>query len=117
MNRRNIIAFIALIVIYSSCTKAVIDESIPTPPINRLVKYNPDIQGIMFNHCITCHGGAAPSGGFALTTYDQVRFYTENKNLISRINDTSDPMPPSGLLKSENRQIIEKWVADGFPEN
>ena len=70
----------------------------------------------MFNHCITCHGGTAPSGDFVLTSYDEVRNYTENGNLIDRINDADNPMPPSGLLNATNRQILEKWVEDGFLE-
>jgi len=116
MKHRNIIILFCFMATLFGCTKAIIDES-ETNPIDRIIKYNPDIQGIMFNHCITCHGGAAPSGGFTLSSYDDVRNYIENGNLISRINDADNPMPPSGLLTQENRQIIEKWVADGFLEN
>lgn len=110
--------FTLLLFTFFSCTKAIIDEGETNPnPIDRIVKYSPDIETIMFNHCITCHGGAAPSGGFTLTTYDEVRAYTEGGTLLSRVNNSSNPMPPSGLLSTENRQIIDKWVADGLLEN
>lgn len=112
------LVFAVLIVAFSSCTKAIIDEGENIiPPIDRIVKYNPDIQTIMFNNCVTCHGGVAPSAGVDLTTYDNVRYFTENGTLVDRVTDISSPMPPSGLMTPENRQLIEKWVADNFPEN
>ncbi len=110
------IGLLLFISTYLGCTKAIIDEGSPTTTIDRVIKYDPDVQNIMFNNCITCHGGSAPSGGFTLTTYDDTRFYTESGNLVERINDQANPMPPSGLLSAEQRQIIAKWVADGFPE-
>ena len=102
-----------------SCTKAVIEEVTPSslPPITRTIKYNSDVQNIMFNHCVTCHGGSSPSAGLDLTTYENVRRSTEQGTLSQRINDAANPMPQSGLLPSEQRQIIAKWIQDGFPEN
>jgi len=114
---KNFIIFIFFTTALLGCTKAFIDEGAVAPPIDGVIKYNPDIQGLMYNHCITCHGGSAPSGGFTLTTYEDVRSYTENGNLRERINDTDNPMPPSGLLNAENLQIIENWVENGFQEN
>lgn len=107
-----LLAFFAI----ASCTKAIIDEETGTAPITRTVTFKGDVENIMFNHCITCHGGPAPSGGFGLTTYEEVRFYGENGSLVDRMNDLGNPMPPSGLVSIEQRQLIEKWVADGFPE-
>lgn len=99
------------------CTKAIIDEGEAPDPIDKIITYNPDVQKIAFNHCVTCHGGVAPSANLDLTNYQNVRSSTENGALLSRINDISNPMPPSGLLSQEDRQIIEKWVEDGFLEN
>lgn len=92
----------------------------PTPgPIDNTgpVRYSPEIENIMYNNCTTCHGGNAPSAQIDLTTYDNVRTQTENGNLLSRINDGADPMPPSGQLSLENRDKIMKWMEEGFPEN
>ncbi len=74
------------------------------------------MQAIMFTHCITCHGGSAPSAGISLTTYQNTRFQTEEGKLLDRINNESMPMPPSGLISPEERQIIAKWVSDGYLE-
>lgn len=102
--------------IYSACTKAIIDEG-DGAPITEVMKYDPHIQEIMFNHCITCHSGVAATAGIDLESFDNVRFYTESGNLLTRIEDAADPMPPSGLLPPEDRQRIAKWVTDGYLEN
>ena len=102
-----------------SCTMAIIDEPDGSnlPPIQEVVKYNPDIQNVMFNSCTTCHGGPSPSAGLDLTTYQNVRFSAEQGNLVSRVNSVTNPMPPNGLISADARQKIDKWVQDGFPEN
>lgn len=112
---KSILATTLIISTIIGCTKAVIDE--PTDPITGVIKFDPDVQNIMFNHCVTCHGGVAPSAGVDLTTYDAVRHQTESGTLIDRINDASNPMPPNNLMSEENRQIIAKWVTDGYLEN
>lgn len=112
--------FAVLMVIgISACTKAIIDEPqdlSELPPIQRTIKYNPDVQNIMFNSCVTCHGGAAPNAGLDLTTYTNVRFSAEMGSLVQRMNSVTNPMPPSGILSPQQRQIIDKWVADGYPQ-
>lgn len=110
---------ILLLIATSACTKAIIEEPknvSELPPIQRTIKYNPDVQNIMFNHCVSCHGGAAPNAGLDLTTYQNVRFSSEMGNLVQRMNSATTPMPPSGLLPAQQRQIIDKWVADGYPQ-
>lgn len=106
-----------------SCTKAVIDqdaangggggnENLPESAV-----FNPDVRNIMQNSCITCHGGAAPSAGIDLNTYQVVRQNTEFGNLKQRMNSLTSPMPPSGVLPAEQRAVIDKWIEDGYPEN
>lgn len=106
-----------MLMAYFGCTKAIIDEGGETIPPDQMVKFKPDVQNIMFNHCVTCHGGTAPSAGVDLTNYQNVRFYTEDGKLLQRIESAANPMPPSGLLPSAQRQLIAKWAEDGFPEN
>lgn len=115
IKRKPIIASTLIITTIISCTKAVIDE--PIDPIIEIIKYEPEVQTIMLTHCTSCHSGATPSAGVDLTTYDDVRHQTESGTLIDRINDASNPMPPNNLMSEENRQIIAKWVTDGYLEN
>lgn len=104
----------AFLVSFSACTRAIIDEGEPdvTGPVN----FDPDVQTIMFNNCVTCHSGSAPAASIKLETYQEVREQTESGNLVSRMNDASNPMPPGGLVTLQQRKMIEKWLEDGFPE-
>lgn len=116
-NIKNIGILLLLIIGVASCTKAVIEEPQPGEPITRKVTYDSDIQQIMYEHCITCHGGAAPSAGLSLTTYADTKYAAENSSLVERMKNASSPMPPNGLLSPEIQQIMDKWAEDGFPEN
>ncbi len=104
---------LVIILLCSNCTTAIIDEG-ENQVITEEVKYDPVVKEIMFNHCITCHGGPAPNAGIDLSTYENVKYYIESGKLLSRIENASNPMPPSGLLTNPNRQKIAKWVKDGF---
>lgn len=114
---KNLFTIVILLATTISCSKAVIEDPNPPNTIDKIIKYNPDVETVMFNNCITCHGGSAPSASVTLTNYIDVRYYTESGNLIDRINDNVNPMPASGLMSTENRLIIEKWKQDGFLEN
>lgn len=117
------IAGLALTGIISvSCTKAVIDPDAANgntgqPNLPDTAVYDPDVRNIMFNNCVTCHGGSAPSAGLDLTNYTNVRQATEVGNLFQRMNSTTSPMPPAGVLPQEMRSTVEKWMNDGYPEN
>lgn len=110
-------AFILLLL--QSCTTAILDEGDPSllPPITRSVTYQSDVQSIMTNNCITCHAGPAPNAGLDLSNYQNTRFSAEMGSLIQRMNNAASPMPPSGLVAPELRQLMDKWMTDGFPEN
>jgi len=83
---------------------------------NTVVTYTTDIEPIMTNRCITCHSGSTPSGNLLLTNYAEVRAAAEAGNLTTRINDNTNPMPPSGLIPSDQRTTIQDWVNGGFLE-
>lgn len=112
-------ALCALFLIVSACSKSDDNDGKTTTatPIEKKVTYTADVSKIMTNYCTTCHAGAAASAGLDLTTYANTKKATQNSNLVSRMNNTDNPMPPSGVLSPEIRQLIDKWVKDGFPEN
>lgn len=113
MKKAVILSVIASIFILSNCTKAVIDDSETTAPVEEIT-YTNDVSAIMKNNCTSCHGATAPSAGLSLTSYDNVRNAAENGRLLTYIKDSSNPMPPSGLMPAVERAKIEKWVADGY---
>ena len=105
--------------ILASCTKGFIpeEEIVPAIPTDETITYQIHISTVISNSCISCHGGSSPQGNLLLETYSQVRNSAENGTLIQRINDATDPMPPSGLLPAQTRALIDKWAQDGFLEN
>jgi len=113
---RNVFLFgMAFALTMSGCSKAIIDEG-PEEVITEEVVYDSDVENIMTNYCITCHGGTSPSASLLLNNYADVKAAGESGKLIDRMNNSSNPMPPSGLISSEERSKIEKWVSDGFPK-
>lgn len=102
-----------LLVGFTGCSFAdIVSEE--TEEITKIVKYNPDIQTVMFNNCITCHSGGAPSAGLDLSTYNFVKNSAQNGSLVQRMKSESNPMPPSGLISLQERELISKWVKDGY---
>jgi hypothetical protein len=53
----------------------------------------------------------------AIDGYANARAGVEQGNVLARINDVSNPMPPSGVMPATDRQIIQQWADDGFLEN
>lgn len=114
-NLKKAIAILIIGLFGTSCTKAIIDENGSTTTSDTIT-YTEHIQPIMFNNCTTCHAGETPLGGLDLSSYATVRTSTEYGNLIDRINNVSNPMPASGLLPENKRQMLGKWSENGFLE-
>lgn len=119
----NYVKTILLIVFGSflmSCSSTEIAEAvIDVDPDAEAITYNKDVQSIINNSCATtaCHGSATPPAGLSLNTFAQVESAVENRGLVSRINNSSNPMPPTGMLPQATRLIIDQWVADGLLED
>lgn len=78
------------------------------------VSYTNDIRPIVKNFCTTCHAGDDPEGDFVLTSYSDVRKYTEKGKLLARINDMKKPMPQDGLLPQHMRRLFQLWANSGY---
>ncbi|AZQ65109.1 hypothetical protein EI427_23115 [Flammeovirga pectinis] len=129
MKKVFIFTFISLLIF--GCSEAVIDDDntgtndndvIEVPEddddavAEEAVVYDPHVLTIADNYCISCHSGSSLQAGINLSGYTNFKFQTESGNLLSRINNSSNPMPPAGLMPQEERQRIQKWVDDNFPE-
>lgn len=117
MSNIKMISAAVFLLLLGSCTKAIIEDTTPIDPVVGPITYTGHIQRIMLDNCVTCHSGLSPSAGLDLTTYQNTRFSAESGNLLSRVGDQGNPMPPSGLLSGQLQAQIAKWAADGFPEN
>ena len=93
------------------------------------VTYHKDIAPILRVNCVKCHTaeGMAP---MALTTYQEVRRYSQRIKDRTAIRDRSGAMPPfyvernigiqefrdSEYLRDEELAKIQAWVDNGTPE-
>ena len=116
--KKNLISLGLLIgLLATSCTTAEIPLDEVGDPITDIVTYDADVKTIIDNNCTTCHGSVRPQAGLSLVSYQQVRTAAESGNLIPRMNNATNPMPPSGILPAATRALIDKWADDGFLEN
>ena len=82
------------------------------------VTYEADIEPITGTICVMCHMDPPINGApMPLTTYEQVRNAVETRGLLNRINSSTNPMPPSGLLEENLRERFQAWADQDFPEN
>lgn len=101
-------------VLLTACESRTYEEISDNTPITQVVTYNKDVKAIMDANCISCHS----PGPKDLTNYTQVK--TNINNIIDRISRANgDPlkMPQGGSLSPAQINIINKWKADGLPEN
>ncbi|GAA3598526.1 hypothetical protein Q4Q39_19900 [Flavivirga amylovorans] len=88
----------------------------PDPDPNAKITYDANVKNIISSNCLQCHGNpTASSAPFSLTTFTDVKNRVDA--ILSRINNTSSPMPPSGQMPSTNRSMIQQWKDDGLLEN
>lgn len=94
------------------------DEDIPEDlNLPETITYNELIGagslGIFYKNCLNCHSASGASGGFDISTYSKAK--SSVTRIIDRMNDTSNPMPRSGLVDIRSREIVKKWVSLGMP--
>lgn len=67
----------------------------------------------VFNRsCVSCHG--SNSSSLNLASYNVAK---ENATkIIERMNSTTAPMPPTGRLRQNDRDMVRSWVNSGMPE-
>lgn len=111
---------VLLSVSYYSCTKDVarLPFIVPQSFCDSLnVKYSTDIKPIMLANCATtgCHDG---SGGapLDLNTYADLKTFSDNGLLKSRVFDMKD-MPPTGPLADSLLQKLKCWMDAGAQNN
>jgi hypothetical protein len=120
-------AFAALLIApLQAATPAAPKPSAATRPVS----FNRDIRPIMSDTCFLCHGPDAKSrkAGMRLDIREEALKRTRNdvlpivpgkpadSEIIKRIMDDSDPMPPEDVHKQLTRaqkETFRRWVAEG----
>jgi len=94
------------------------------------VSFNRDIRPIMSNTCFHCHGNDAGTreAGMRLDVRAEALEETESgavpivpgdpdaSEIVKRIFDAADPMPPESAhkpLSPEQKELIRRWIAEG----
>lgn len=76
------------------------------------------VKPIFDKRCASCHNATAPKAKLSLVNYPFSTDAAKNKqhlsDIMARIHDEESPMPPKGLLASEELSLIDKWAKDGF---
>ncbi|WJJ97899.1 c-type cytochrome [Algibacter luteus] len=118
MKTKNLIFVLAISMLLFNCSSDSNDdvkeqEMNPDPTT---ITYSANIASIINNNCNQCHGSTPSNGApFSLTTYDDVKNRVDR--IIARVNNSTNPMPPSGQISSSLRDMIQQWKDDGLLEN
>lgn len=83
-------------------------------------KYSTAIQPLLAKYCTGCHNSQAPSGGYVLDTYEEVKTFALSGKLLGAIKHETgfSPMPKGGAKLSDCQVTqVQKWIADGVPNN
>jgi hypothetical protein len=100
------------------------------PSTTAPISFNRDIRPIMSDTCFHCHGFDATTreAGMRLDVPEEALKPTKNgllpivpgkpeeSEIILRIMDEGDPMPPETMhkaLTSEQKELFRRWVAEG----
>ncbi len=120
---KTLLAFCVLIFI-AACNF----DKLPEPTVSSVCEtlmpvYDGQIEAIIEESCAYsgCHEGGAAIGDY--TTYQSMLSTLESGNIATRVLNLRD-MPPSyapdgkpKTLPDDELELIECWLANGFPEN
>ena len=84
------------------------------------VTFSANVNNIVTQNCISCHGSSAPSGGISLEGYTNIEAAGMNGKLLGSITHSAgfSAMPKnSPKLDDCSIRMITKWVNNGMPNN
>jgi len=118
-----LIVLMALILMFFSCSFDELPEPAPPTACEALMPtYENEVKPIIDTYCAYagCHVSGFPNGNYE--SYESMLFSLENGQFRERAiirKDMPDLTAPEGLqeLPEEEFQILECWLANGFPKN
>ena len=90
-----------------------VDETPANVTYAMLVGSDPKVN-VFKTQCLSCHSGAGADGGLDLSNYAAAK--AKSGVIIKRIGDAGAPMPRSGLMSSQMKAIVQKWVDLQMPQ-
>jgi len=107
-----------LMLLPSSCVSNNEEDLYPCDTLN--VTYSGTVAPIINQNCIRCHSAIAPSSGYPLEGYDNLKASVDDELLIGSIKHEEgfNPMPEdASKLPDCAIHQIEIWVEVGAPNN
>lgn len=80
------------------------------------IRYSVEVAKILQDNCYSCHSTSSNVAGSPFETYDRLRPFAQS-NLVARMKDAANPMPPLGRLRDCDIAKVEAWVKAGAPNN
>ncbi len=79
----------------------------------QLISTNVNLN-VLNRACVSCHSGANPRAGLNLSNYTSAR--NAAALMVDRMNDSLNPMPPTGMLSERDRDLVRIWQTGGAPQ-
>lgn len=76
-----------------------------------------DVSEIFQKRCVSCHGNTPQSpnlSGFPFQSGNNEALASIVAKIDQRIENTSRPMPPQGVLAEDERKPLHDWIAGGY---
>lgn len=115
-----ILVCVCIMSISQSCVSHVEEELYPEECDTIAITYSLSVTPIIEYNCYECHSGEFPSSGIPLDEYTDVKKKVDDGTLVGSIRHQQGyiPMPEERPALPECEiQTIEKWVAEGAPNN
>ncbi|MDA0784371.1 MAG: hypothetical protein O2814_07490 [Bacteroidetes bacterium] len=80
--------------------------------------YKTNIEPLINQNCLGCHGSGGSSGGVNLGSYELVKMQIDKGKLIPSVKQLPGyyAMPPSNKLSPCDIGQLDNWIRNGMPE-
>lgn len=104
---------------FTSCETSTLSELavVENDTTTDVVTYENRAMVILNNACVECHNINNQTAGVRLDDFEFAFLEADNGRMLSRMTNTTNPMPPSGNLPSVIIDDIINWVDNGILEN
>lgn len=97
---------------------AILKTGIPCDTID--VSFAADINPMITENCVSCHGNTSPSAGISLVGYSNIQAVAGNGKLLGSLrHETGYSAMPKNAPKFDDCKInlITRWINTGKPNN
>ena len=103
--------------VFTSCETNSLSDLVDTTSPVATVTYQNTTKTIFNTSCVECHNPSNASGGTTLDTYEGAAIKAMSGEMLARMTNTENPMPPSGNLPDNVIEAVAQWIEDGVLEN